>query len=370
MSAGPAQTAAAERHFLTGGTGFIGGHLLLGLLRQGAQVCALARGEDPEQRVRTAVLRAAAYAPGPAPDERFDQLRVLAGDLRLPGCGVEPAADAAGGTFWHLAANLRYHERHRAPVFEDNVSGTREAVRLAALFGYTRFVYVSTAYTAARQAGRIPEVLHDQAGPFNNVYEESKCAAEHAVVEGCEAAGLEWVIARPSVVIGLSGTWSSGGSDSGLYGFAHRIKALRQPLTSHGPGIRISATADMPLNLVAVDWVVADLLAIGRDRHAHATIRHLSSDSSVSVQDVLAFITSSLGVPPLVTVQGEVPQPTTIERQLARQTQFYSNYLHYPKTFDRSMPPSRSIEPHEVKAAVDSFMEELAADPARKPAIW
>ena len=53
-----------------------------------------------------------------------------------------------------LAANLRYHERHRASIVEDNVAGTREAVRLAASLGCRRFVYVSTAYTCGRRTGR------------------------------------------------------------------------------------------------------------------------------------------------------------------------------------------------------------------------
>ena len=360
-------------NFVTGGTGFLGSHFTLRLLRQGSRVSCLVRGGEPRRRLRAALRRAASYLPEtPESAAEVDALpvRVLEGDITLPGCGVTVAPVVPGGTFWHLAANLRYHERHRVAVFADNVVGAREAVRLAASLGCFRFVYVSTAYTAARRTGRIPEVPHDLGGPFNNVYEESKCAAELTVVEHCEAAGMNWVIARPSIVIGLSGTWSTGGSNSGLYGFAHRIRALRNPLLSHEPGIRLRATADMPLNMVAVDWVVSDLTAIGADPTAHGVIRHLTSDSSVTVQEVINFITSSVGVPTLVATEDEITRPTTIEKQLARQVEFYSNYLRYPKTFERSMPPRRSVEPQHVKAAVDSLMDELGQDPTRRPAIW
>lgn len=356
-------------NYVTGATGFLGSHLAMQLLQQGEAVTSLVRGEEPRPRLLAAVTKAGSYAPGGAVDIDPGALRVLAGDLRLPNCGVD-ACSATGGTFWHLAANLRYHERHRARVFEDNVGGAREAVRLASSLGCSRFVYVSTAYTCGLRSGHIPEQLHDRGAVFNNVYEESKCAAEHIVVEHADAAGMEWVITRPSIVIGLSATWSSGGSNSGLYGFAHRVRALRVPLRSHEPGVRLSAVPGMPLNFVALDWVIRDLLKIGKDPRSHGTIRHLTSESSATIQNVLGYITSSLGVPTIIATEGELSQATTIEKQLARQMEFYGNYLRHPKTFERSASSRWTIEPHQVKQAVESFVEEIEKDPTRKPAIW
>jgi nucleoside-diphosphate-sugar epimerase len=357
-----------NKNYVTGATGFLGSHLVLQLLQQEEPVIALARGEDPRSRVLSALTRASSYIQGGPAEAGGAGLSVVPGDLRLPNCGLD-AIEGTGGIFWHLAANLRYHERHRAGIWEDNVDGTREAVRLAASLGCRRFVYVSTAYTAGRRTGRIREELHDGDVECNNVYEESKSAAEHVVVQHAEAANMEWVITRPSIVIGPSGSWSSGGSNSGLYGVVHRVRALRVPLRSHEDGIRLRGVPGMPLNVVPVDWVIRDLLAFGRDPGNQATIAHLTSESSVTIREIVGFVTSSLNVPPIVPIEGELSQPITIEKQLARQMEFYGNYLQYPKTFERSAAP-QVIEPHQVEQAIKNFVEEIEADRTRKPAIW
>jgi nucleoside-diphosphate-sugar epimerase len=355
-------------NYVTGATGFLGSHLVLQLLRQEEPVVTLVRGEDPRFRVLSALAKARSYVPGALVKTDLATLGILSGDLRLPNCGLD-VPGGADGTFWHLAANLHYHQRHRVDVFEDNVAGTREAVRLAASLGCRRFVYVSTAYTCGRQTGHVREELHDGDIEFNNVYEESKRAAENIVVYHAEAAGMEWVITRPSIIIGPSGSWSSGGSNSGLYGVMHRVRALRVPLRSHEDGIRLRAVPDMPLNLVPVDWVVRDLLAFGRDPESDATVRHLTSESSVTIQEIIGYVTSSLNVPPIVPTEGELSQPITIEKQLARQMEFYGNYLRYPKTFERSAP-RQEIEPHQVEQVIKNFAEEIRADQTRKPAVW
>jgi nucleoside-diphosphate-sugar epimerase len=356
-------------NYVSGTTGFLGSHLALELLRQGEVVTSLVRGPEPRPRLLSALSKAGSYGPGGVAHFDPGALRVIAGDLRLPNCGVGDYP-ATGGTFWHLAANLHYHERHRIGVFQDNIDGAREAVRLASALGCSRFVYVSTAYTCGRRSGHIPEQLHCRTAVFNNVYEESKCAAEHVVIEHADAAGMEWVITRPSIVIGPSTTWSSGGSNSGLYGFAHRVRALRAPLRSHESGVRLSALPNTPLNFVALDWVIQDLLMIGKGLGSHGTIRHLTSVSSVTVQEVINYITSSIGVPAIIATEGELSEASTIEKQLARQMEFYGNYLRYPKTFERSASAGQIIESHQVKQAVEAFLGEIEQDRTRKPTIW
>jgi len=75
--------------FLTGATGFIGSHLTARLLQDGYHVKALARRSktvSARERVET-ILGAAGAA-------RFENLRVLEGDISLPHLGLSDAARA------------------------------------------------------------------------------------------------------------------------------------------------------------------------------------------------------------------------------------------------------------------------------------
>ena len=358
-------------NYVTGATGFLGSHLVLQLLRQQETVVALVRGEDPRARLLSALAKAGSYsASGPVAADPAN-LEVITGNLRLPNCGVDirDIRRAPGGTFWHLAANLRYMERNRADVFADNVDGAREAIRLASSLGCRRFVHVSTAFTCGRQIGHIREQLHGLDAVFNNVYEESKCHAEHLVVKEAEAAGMEWVIARPSIVIGPSTTWSSGGSNSGLYGFVHRLRSFNTMLRNYGPGARLKCAGSMPMNFVAVDWVVRDLLILGKDPESRATIRHLTSDSSATAQETLDYVTTSLDIPAMIATEEEYSRPTFLETMISRQMEFYGNYFRYPKIFERSAP-RQPIETHHVQQAVKNFVAEIESDRTRKAAIW
>ncbi|MBV8973195.1 MAG: NAD(P)H-binding protein [Sphingomonadaceae bacterium] len=139
---------------VTGGTGFVGSHLLPLAVAQGYSVRALARRPQPPQ-------------PGVA---------WIAGDLAEPGALCE-GVDAVV----HIAGTI--NARDRAGFDAGNVAGTASIVAAARAAGVRRFVHVSS--LAAREPG-----LSD--------YGASKAAAEDVM----RTAGLDAAIVRPPGVYG------------------------------------------------------------------------------------------------------------------------------------------------------------------------
>ena len=142
---------------LTGGTGFVGSHLLDVALAAGHEVAALTRRDQP-------------------PRER---LTWIAGDLHGRGA-LERLVDGADVVI-HVAGVINAHS---AKAFEKgNVEGTLAMLAAATAGGVRRFVHVSS--LAARE-------------PNLSLYGASKARAEELV----HGSGLDWAIVRPPAVYG------------------------------------------------------------------------------------------------------------------------------------------------------------------------
>ncbi|MFQ5702436.1 MAG: NAD-dependent epimerase/dehydratase family protein [Gemmatimonadales bacterium] len=164
--------------FVTGGTGFVGSHLVHHLLDRGDEVTCLAR--NPAKLARVFPNRAPAGIPGDLSD--------VAALER--GCGH---AD----TVFHVAGLTA--ARNRAEFFETNVVGTRRLTRAIAKASRNiqRLIYVSS--QAAAGPVKYGEVRseNDAPDPVSN-YGASKLAGEEVV----RASGLPWTIVRPPSVYG------------------------------------------------------------------------------------------------------------------------------------------------------------------------
>jgi nucleoside-diphosphate-sugar epimerase len=142
---------------ITGGTGFVGSHLIDAALAEGHSVVALARRPQPE---RPDLM----WVEGSLSHSRSLERLADGADVLIHVAGVINARDAAG-----FAAG--------------NVAGTRAIVEAAAAAGPRRFVHVSS--LAARE-------------PRLSLYGASKAEAEALV----ERSGLDWAIVRPPAVYG------------------------------------------------------------------------------------------------------------------------------------------------------------------------
>lgn len=165
--------------FVTGASGFLGGHMLRELHAAGCRVRALSRRAEAD---------AAIAALGAEP---------LRGDLDDE-AALRRAIEGCDAVF-HLAGDTRLWAPHAARLTETNLGGTVRMLRAAEAAGVGAFVHTSsTSAWSHRVEGVIDESV-PQAGATSWVaYERSKWAGEQAV----RASALPWIVLNPSHLLG------------------------------------------------------------------------------------------------------------------------------------------------------------------------
>ena len=199
----------AGRILVTGGTGFLGGHILAELLTRGYDVIALARpGKQLSPRERIGRL----LDWFSLDDSARSRLEVIGGSIDQPNLGLNskeyaPLLDCVSEIV-HCASDTSFSERKKADVERVNIKGMVNVLDFAVNGGCSFFHYVSTAYVAGRKSGICKEELVES-NVFTNVYEETKCRAEWMAAERCGKEGIRLSIYRPSIVYGDSTTGRS-----------------------------------------------------------------------------------------------------------------------------------------------------------------
>jgi nucleoside-diphosphate-sugar epimerase len=160
---------------VTGGTGFIGSHLVHRLATEGLRVRALAR-------------RAADALPGPL---RLPGVELVRGDLADADAVARTVRGA--GVVYHLAGCAKAWVRDPTEYHRVNVVGTERVCDAAAAAGVSRFVYTSTNLVEPSETGA--------ERPLLTAYQRTKAEAEE-IVRGHVARGLHAVTVRPGRVFG------------------------------------------------------------------------------------------------------------------------------------------------------------------------
>jgi dihydroflavonol-4-reductase len=173
--------------FVTGASGFIGANLVHELVQRGHTVKALMR---PQSDLRG--LQGSQF-------ERVD------GDLS------DPAALTAAirGSEWcfHVAASYHLWLPDYRPMYEANVTGTRNVIEAAASAGCSRIVYTSTVGCIGLPRPVDGNVIpSDESTPaseaqLSNHYKKSKWQAEQIATE-LARKGLPVIIVNPSAPVG------------------------------------------------------------------------------------------------------------------------------------------------------------------------
>ncbi len=178
----PALAWPETRVFLTGGSGFVGGHVARALVAAGAHITALVRPGSP----------LGTLAELPVVIVRGDLARPAEWREALSGCRV----------CFHVAALYAGADQVEAMIAV-NVDATAALLAACAAAGVIRVVHTSTIGTVGRAAG---QQLPDETTPFNqwdqaSGYVRSKYLGEQAAI-GWNGAGLEVVIVRPTAPVG------------------------------------------------------------------------------------------------------------------------------------------------------------------------
>lgn len=176
---------------VTGGTGFLGSHLLRSLVRAGKPVRALHRRHIPQQVT-----------------DIKDQVEWVQGDVLDTGA-LEDAMQGIEQVY-HCAAVVSFQPDKRAEMLRINVEGTANVVNLALSAGVKKVVHVSSvaALGRARQQTDISEAAQWEDSKNNSYYAISKHLSEMEIWRGI-AEGLDAVIVNPSIILG-SGFWHDG----------------------------------------------------------------------------------------------------------------------------------------------------------------
>jgi nucleoside-diphosphate-sugar epimerase len=170
-------------YFVTGATGFIGGHVASQLLADGHRVSALVRTVEQARDI-------AGYGVEPHLGDIRDRESMRRG-MR----GVD-------GVF-HLAAYCQVGTRHRRLTESVNVDGTRNVLELMRDLGIPKGVYTSTVAVNGDTGGRLLDEGHSGETRHLSVYDRTKWQAHYQVALPLIEAGLPLVIVMPGLVYGL-----------------------------------------------------------------------------------------------------------------------------------------------------------------------
>ncbi len=170
--------------FVTGGTGFIGGHVVRLLRERGDEVVALVR------------------SPGKAGALRELGCELVEGDLSSADA-IRAGMDGCDAVF-HIGAvyEVGITKGERPAMHDANIGGTERVLDAAIDAGIPRILYVSTCAVFGDTGGAMVDETYRRSGDdFTSYYDETKFRA-HEVAEDRIAKGAPIVIVQPGGVYG------------------------------------------------------------------------------------------------------------------------------------------------------------------------
>jgi len=190
---------------VTGGTGLLGSHLLLELVRKHEEVVAVKRPSSKLEEVKKVFTRHSS--------EGLELFRLIDWvDIDLEeGMDVERALIDVDQVY-HCAAQVSFHPRDDRQMISYNVKSTENVVNACLATGGKRLVHVSSSSAIGKSQDEKPahEGLIWSEGKSSTPYSVSKFRSEMEVWRGIEE-GLEAVIVNPTIILG-AGFWERGSS--------------------------------------------------------------------------------------------------------------------------------------------------------------
>jgi dihydroflavonol-4-reductase len=177
---------------VTGGSGFLGRHLVRHLSAKGLQVRALYNSHPPKEALTS--------LPG-VKWVRCDLLDIFE---------VEEVMDGVN-EIYHCAAIVSFDPARRSEMLHFNPESTANIVNQALIQGIRKMVYVSSVAALGRSGDAAKEITEEEEwgeSKYNSAYGLSKYLAETEVWRGV-GEGLNAVVINPAVMLG-DGDWTRG----------------------------------------------------------------------------------------------------------------------------------------------------------------
>jgi nucleoside-diphosphate-sugar epimerase len=177
------------KYFITGATGFVGGHVARQLIAAGHDVVAVVR--TPAKAGDLANLGVVLHQGDVTEKE----------SMRAPMQGVD-------GVF-HIAGWYKVGVKDKTPGEKINIEGTRNVLELMKELGIARGVYTSTLAVNSDTHGKLVDESYHYTGPHLSEYDRTKWVAHYEVAEPMIAAGLPLTVVMPGLIYGPGDTSSA-----------------------------------------------------------------------------------------------------------------------------------------------------------------
>lgn len=185
-----------EKIFLTGGTGFLGGHILINLYKKGYKIRALIRKSSSFEQLK---ILCKFY------DITFDKIKNSVEWVYGNTLEYKSITENTEGIkeIYHCAGKVSFNDKNKEEIFNTNIKGTKNIINAALEKGIKNICYISST-SALGDMGNgeyIDEITPRIKNKRRSAYSESKFKAEQEVLAGKEK-GLNIVIVNPGIILG------------------------------------------------------------------------------------------------------------------------------------------------------------------------
>jgi nucleoside-diphosphate-sugar epimerase len=186
---------------VSGGTGFIGAHLLLFLARNNESVRAIYRNKQSISKTKRLFALYSAK-----PEELLQNIEWFPADI-TDVTTLEKAFENVKKVY-HTAAKVSFNPKNNDEMHLVNIEGTANMVNLAIENKIEKFIHLSSIAALGSYDNPISEKTHWNWKNYGSEYAVSKYLSEMEVWRATQE-GLNAVILNPSVVLG-AGFWNEG----------------------------------------------------------------------------------------------------------------------------------------------------------------
>lgn len=277
--------------------------------------------------------------------------------------------------YFHFAASLKFDLKSKDEIFETNVGGTENSIRVFSKFSKanSRFFFIGTAYSCGRFTGVFEEKFYENKdiSKFRNYYEQSKRFAENVVKEYIDKAGLNGHVIRLSQVVGNNKTGVTK-TDYGIFDFAKRMYGLAFRHPNQTVRIRVNPVSTQ--NLIPIDTVVNYLMRTVEVKYVPAIMNFIARNQVKNIH-IINSISKLLPINIVPERQLERHEMNALERIVSAGMSFTEGYIDTNLQFDTTnlnkilMIDGHEVSENSVNKMLEYFIGNLTAKTSKRAMV-